>query len=362
MSGQVSLRESRKETELEHNKYQEAWHNLQASPQDAQKLHQLALYCQTHFPTNKRPIQVYQPAKHDRASARAGEGPSMPFEIETLQNQMGMGFLRRAFPLICGDALRSRGRLQHSGSKGIESLDMLYMQAIMLEPIFLRKVQEVGIRASALCAGCLKDEYVPASDPSTFDLHTGSGGVHIDIASRESADAGSRLDSDGESSAVADPGPRGPADAGAAGARAAPSEVVGDPVAAQPGGDELLRAAADRANHASRVPPGPVAPARASGALARSSSARNCACGERSCCCCLCCPAAEPAAMSGEMSLLKSVDRAVDKVARSYNNKVYMLLDVVRQCIVVEDIGDMLVVMQLLQQACILKAFSKVTC
>ena len=61
MSGQVSLRESRKETELEHNKYQEAWHNLQASPQDAQKLHQLALYCQTHFPTNKRPYKYINP-------------------------------------------------------------------------------------------------------------------------------------------------------------------------------------------------------------------------------------------------------------------------------------------------------------
>ena len=56
------------------------------------------------------------------------------------------------------------------------------------------------------------------------------------------------------------------------------------------------------------------------------------------------------------MSLLKSVDRAVDKTARSYKNDAYMLLDVVRQCIVVDDVGDMLVAMQQLQQACMLQS------
>jgi len=40
-------------------------------------------------------------------------------------------------------------------------------------------------------------------------------------------------------------------------------------------------------------------------------------------------------------SLLKSVDRSVEKLARVYRGQVWMLLDIVRDCIVVEDVSSM---------------------
>jgi len=110
---------------------------LNSNPSDAAALTDLEVFCASHF-RKRRPKQVMSnvllSAQDSSASRAVQEGQALPFETHSLRNQLGTSFGHVADLIMLPDAAIQVLFGTSFGRQKLDSLDTLYMQAIMLEP------------------------------------------------------------------------------------------------------------------------------------------------------------------------------------------------------------------------------------
>ena len=148
---ELLLFRSFKEMKDDYDAYQRAWSSLNSNPSDAAALTDFEVFCASHF-RKRRPKQVMSnvllSAQDSSASKAVQEGQALPFETHSLRNQLGTSFGHVADLIMLPDAAIQVLFGTSFGRQKLDSLDTLYMQAIMLEPIFLCKMLEIGQRCS----------------------------------------------------------------------------------------------------------------------------------------------------------------------------------------------------------------------